>query len=130
MKDRDFMTRDVVRSIEAAIGYAEKKSKLSEIDILQIINREHKKRVEAIDAAKKGRRDELAQNEKKERDIIEEILPKGPTQEEIEKEIKEVISTHNPPYEIGRIIGQVIHNFKGKANGGIIANEVNRILNG
>ena len=86
--------------------------------VLDILDKEKKKRLEAIEMYKNGNRQDLAESEKNEVDIISAYLPKEISNEELEKEIENILSTidqENRNFNFA--IKIVIPRLKGKADG-------------
>lgn len=97
----------------------EKLSKLTEEEILEAVNREAKKRKEAIGEFRKGNREDLASKEERELKIIEKYLPEQLSEDEIKKEMEKVISEAKPsgPQDFGKIMSLLMAKLKGRADG-------------
>ncbi|MBI2514591.1 GatB/YqeY domain-containing protein [Candidatus Wolfebacteria bacterium] len=114
-----------LRLISASIHNREieKRSKtgdrvLTDEEILEVLNREAKKRKEAIEIYLKNGRGDLAQGETEELGMIEVYLPRQLTEEELGEFISEVIiSLGSNPKDFGRIMGEVMKLAKGRADG-------------
>ncbi len=96
--------------------------KLKDDEVLTLIRRSVKQRKEASEQFKKGNRDDLAKNEDEERIILEKYLPKMMKKSDIEKivvsKIEEMGITDKSA--IGKLIGAVMSELKGKADGSIV----------
>lgn len=94
MKTKNVVRKNVVQMIRAAILQVEKDGgkELSEDDILTIMAKEAKKRRDSLADYEKSGRDDLIAQIKEEVSIIEEYLPKALTEEELEKEIREIVA--------------------------------------
>jgi len=107
----------------------EKRRELKEEEINEIIFREIKKREEAMVLYEKGKRDDLAKKEREEIEILKKYLPKMLSEEEIseivEKTINELSAT---PKDFGKIMGIVMTQVKGKADGQTVAGIVKQKL--
>ncbi len=103
---------------------------LSEEQIIEVISSEVKKRKDSIVFYKKGGRKELAEKEKEEIKILEKYLPEQMSEEKLEKEIKEIISSLGEvsAKDFGRVMGAVMPKFKGKADGSAVTAIVKKIL--
>jgi hypothetical protein len=119
----------VLRFILSQINYAEidKKQKLTDQDIILLMQKEMKKRLEAIEMFKKSNRTDIVMDEENQVDIIKEFLPKQLSEDEIEKIIEKVISIDENA-NMGMIIRKVMEETKGKADGKIIAEIVKQKL--
>ena len=85
MKARDAERRDALRLILNALKSSEKELQrpLSEDEELQVLRRERKRRLEAAEAFRTGGREEQAQSEEREREILEEFMPEPLSDDEI-----------------------------------------------
>lgn len=127
LKERNSDRLRVLRFILSQIKYKEidKSSDLTDEEIVTLLLSEVKKRREAITLFKKGNRQDLVDREEKDIKVIKEYLPPPLSEEElkaiIDKTIKSVENNANP----GKIIGQVLNQVKGRADGTTIARLVN-----
>ena len=95
MKAGDPVLLNTIRSIRAQIIELSKRGTGSEItpeDETSILLGAAKKRKEAIEMYEKGKRQDLADQEKRELEIINGYLPKPLTREEAEKIIQKIIA--------------------------------------
>lgn len=106
MKEKEVLKVSVYRSLKADIETAEKNG---QVDAMTIISKAAKKRSDSIDQYVKAGRQDLADIEKKEFDIISELLPKEPTDEEIISCIRECCG--NISMKMGDIIKYIKHNY-------------------
>jgi uncharacterized protein YqeY len=81
-----------------------------------------KKRKDAIDIYVANNRNELADKEKTELEIINEYLPKQLTKEEIEARVGEVIASVGAtgPADTNKVIPVLMKELKGKADGKLV----------
>ncbi len=94
MLARQTVRTGTLRMLKAALGYAqiEKKTEtLPDADVMAVIQREAKKRRDAMDEFEKGGRAEMAANEKAELEVLSEFLPKALSAEELESLVRGVI---------------------------------------
>ena len=105
---------------------------LKEEDILNILLSEIKKRKEAAEIYEKGERLDLAEKEKNELKIIQEYLPKPLSGEELEKIITQVIKETGAAFQkdFGRVMGEVMKQVKGKAEGLEVSRLIKEKLSG
>ena len=94
MRDGDASRRDALRLILASLQGAEKELQrpLTEDEELQVLQRERKKRVEAADAFRKAGREEQADKEEAELDVLEEFMPEPLSEDELEEIVDNVIA--------------------------------------
>ncbi|WP_018962850.1 GatB/YqeY domain-containing protein [Coprothermobacter platensis] len=124
MKARDTLRLEVVRSVLTAVKNIEvqKMKTADDEDVLQAIRQEVKKRREAIELYEKAGRNELAQKEQAELEVLEAYLPKMMSDEEVRNVIKAHIVQMQPKdiKERGKIMGSVMQELKGKAEGALV----------
>ena len=91
MKSKDVLRSSVLSFLRAEmmnVALAKKKSGLDDNDCLSVIRKQVKARQDSIEQFTKGNRQELAQKESKELEILKSYLPEEISEEEIKK-IKE-----------------------------------------
>ena len=128
MKTKDKETLAVLRMIKTAVQAAEidKKEELNGEEELTILAREAKQRRESLAEFVKAGRDELVAKTEAEIEIVERYLPKQLSVEEV----KEVIATvaekigATTQKEFGKLMGAVMQELKGKADGNVIKEQV------
>ena len=128
MKTKDKETLAVLRMIKTAVQAAEidKKEELNAEEELTILAREAKQRRESLAEFVKAGRDELVAKTETEIEIVERYLPKQLSVEEV----KEVIATvaekigATTQKEFGKLMGAVMQELKGKADGNVIKEQV------
>ena len=128
LKAKDKETLAVLRMIKTAVQAAEidKKEELNAEEELTILAREAKQRRESLAEFVKAGRDELVAKTEAEIEIVERYLPKQLSVEEV----KEVIATvaekigATTQKEFGKLMGAVMQELKGKADGNVIKEQV------
>jgi uncharacterized protein YqeY len=118
---RDGDRRDALSLVLNALRAAQKElaRELSDDEELQVLQRERKRRLEAADAFRAGGREEQAENEEFELDVLEEFMPEPLSEEEIEEIIDDVISEVGATSirDLGRVMAGVMHKVSGRADG-------------
>ena len=102
-------------------------------EVLAIIRRGAKQRRESIDQFAKGGREDLVAREREELAILEALLPAEMPREEVEKFVKEKLAAMGAdasPIKAGVIIGTLMKDLKGKANGAVVKEVVEGLLKG
>lgn len=133
MRAKDAERKMVLRGALAAIKQAEVDiGEQKEEDILAIVQKEYKGRKESIADAEKAERPDLIEAAKSEMTILEEFLPKGLTEEEVEAIVKEVIAQvgASSMADMGKVMGAVMPHTKGRADGGMVNQIVRKLLAG
>lgn len=108
----------------------EKESQLTDEEIIEVIFSEIKKRKEAIAQFEKGKREDLVEKEKKEMGILIKYLPEQISEEEIKKLAKETIEKirAKSTKDLGKVMGQLMPQVKGKAEGSLVSKIVTELL--
>lgn len=135
MRAGDSGRRDTLRLIDSAIKNIEIEKKkreegLNDEEVLEVIGRAVKQRNESIRQFIEGGREDLAENEKKELEIIMPYLPVQLSPEEIKAVVIETIAAVGAtgPSDLGKVIGQVMAKMKGKADGNVVREIIKQIL--
>ncbi len=133
MRAGDNETRDALRMLLAAIKQVEKDTQqdtLKEADVLAIVNKQAKQRRESIAEYEKAGRADLAAVEITELAIIERYLPQQMSREEISALVAKVIAEVgvNGPKDKGKVMGSLMPQVKGKADGRLVNEVVTELL--
>lgn len=136
IKARDDVRSSTLRMVLTAITNAEVSGKeareLSDDDVLTVLSSEAKKRREAATAFTDGDRPEMAAKETEEAAILAEYLPTPLTEAEITEIVAAAIEQTGAAEEgmraMGKVMGVVTPQTKGRADGGVLAAEVRRQL--
>jgi len=125
----------VLRGLKNSILYAEvaankRDNGLSNVEILDVLGKEVKKRQESADLYKQGGSQEKAQIEQSEKEIIEQYLPKQLSDEELRSITEEVIKSFGTvtKQQMGQVIGKVKSQVGATADGARIAKIVGESL--
>ncbi|MDD3678828.1 MAG: GatB/YqeY domain-containing protein [Patescibacteria group bacterium] len=121
LKNQNTEVLSLFRMLKSAIKNAEieKRAELEDADVIRVLEREAKQRRDSIEQYRAGNREDLANHEQSELEIIEEFLPQKMTEEEIRAEVKDIISK-NSDQDFGRIMGAVMFRLSGKADGSLV----------
>lgn len=97
----------------------EKIKQINEEEFDSIVKKQIKEREEAIEDFTRGNREDLAEEEKRELEILKEFARPELSDEEIEKVLSDKIKEMglSSSKEIGKLMGAVMKEFKGKASG-------------
>ena len=91
---------------------------VTDTDVVDVIRGGIKKRRESVEAYEKANRPELAKKEKDEVALLEKYLPPEASADEIRAAVKTAIA--GGANNVGAVMGKVMPQFKGKADGGVI----------
>jgi uncharacterized protein len=129
---RDEGRRDALSLVLNALQGAKKElqRELSDDEELQVLQRERKRRVEAAEAFRAAGREEQADDEEYELEILEEFMPEPMSEEEIEEIIDDVISEVGATSirDLGRVMAGVMHQVSGRADGSTVSQLVKEKL--
>lgn len=132
MKNKDTERRNTIRLLQSAIKQVEvdERRELSDEDVVDILQKEAKKRRESIDELNSAGRNEQAAAEEAELDIIIEFLPAQLSQEEIEAMARDAIAKTgaSSPKEMGKVMGMLAPQTKGRADGKLVSTIVRELL--
>lgn len=96
----------------------ELKRDLTDEDVVEVIRRGIKKRRESIEMYEKGGRAELAEKERTEVGMLEKYLPAQANPDDIRVAVRAAIAAGAT--NVGAVMGKVMPQFKGKADGSVI----------
>jgi uncharacterized protein YqeY len=91
---------------------------LTDDDVIDVVRKGIKRRRESIDMYDKGNRPELADKERAEAAALEKFLPAGVSEDELRAAVRTAIA--GGATTIGAVMGKVLPQFKGRAEGGTI----------
>ena len=131
-KNRDRLR--ALRAIKSGILLAETEKgadgELSDDAEMKILQKAAKQRKDSLEVYQQQGREDLASVEKQELEVIEEFLPKQLSEEEIEKEVQQVISDlgASGPQDMGKVMGTATKKLAGKADGKVISALAKKLL--
>jgi len=132
MRARDAERRDALRLILHALKSSEKELQrpLSEEEELQVLQRERKRRVEAAEAFRTGGREEQAEAEERELDVLEEFMPEPLSEDELEEIVDDAIAENGATSmrDFGRVMADVMPQVSGRADGSVVSQLVKEKL--
>jgi uncharacterized protein len=134
MLSKDSEKLEALRAIKAALLLEKTKEgstgEIPETVELSLLQKLVKQRKESAAIYTSGNRADLAEKELFEASIIEQYLPKQISEEELERKIKEIITTNNATSikDMGRIMGIATKELAGKADGKRVSELVKKLL--
>ena len=136
MNARDQVRSSTLRMVLAAVANAEVAGKtareLSDEEVVTVLGAEAKKRREAAAAFDDGGREESAAKERAEAEVIAVYLPEQLDDAEIERIVAAAVESTGAAGEgmkaMGKVMGVVQPQVKGRADGAAVAAEVRRQL--
>lgn len=134
MKARDKVRLETLRNIKKVFLEAKTApgadDKLPDDKALKLLQKLAKQGRESAETFTKAGRQELADEELAQVNVIEEYLPKPLNDDEIEAKVKEVIAQTGASgmKDMGKVMGMASKQMAGRAEGGKIAAVVRRLL--
>jgi len=133
MLAKDAERLGTVRLLKSALGYFQiekKNDQLSDADVIGIVQKEIKKRHDAIEQYTAGGRPELAEKEKRELAVLSTFLPKPLSSEELDQLVRATIQDLGATgkKDMGPVIKAVQAKAAGRADGKSISAVVGKLL--
>ena len=133
MKNQDKLRLSVLRMVKGAIQLEEinKKSELSDDDVIGVLSKQIKTRKESIAEFEKGNRNDLIEQTNMEIAILNEYMPAQLSDDEVDKIINDAFNKVNPTSQsdMGKIMGMITPLLKGKADMSSVSKKVKEKLN-
>ena len=132
MKNKDTLKKDTITMLRAAILQVEKDSQktLNDDEICAIVAKEVKKRKESVKEYEDAGREDIAENLKKEIEILSKYLPEQLTEEEIRKMVEDAVKESGAasPRDMGKVMSILRPKTAGKADGKLVSDIVKEKL--
>jgi uncharacterized protein YqeY len=133
MKAREKEKLEALRAIKSALLLEATKggdSNVSDEAGLKILQKLQKQRMDAYQIYVEQNRADLADDEKRQADVIAAYLPQQMTREELEPEIESIVDEVGASgmKDMGKVMGMASKKFAGKAPGKLIADTVKDVL--
>ncbi len=135
MKSGQAKRRDTLRLLDSAVKNMEiekqkRETGLSDEEVLEVIGRAVKQRQDSIRQFIDGGREDLAELEKEELEILMPYLPAQLSEQEMEAIVEEVIASSGATSvgDLGKVMGQAMAKMKGKADGTVVRELAKKIL--
>jgi|TARA_B100001057_G_scaffold189336_1_gene190164 uncharacterized protein YqeY len=133
MKAGDKFRTTVLRMVLSEIQKIEieEKSDLDELQITSILEKMIKQRNDAIVQFEQAQRQELADKEKQEIEMIKEFLPEQMSEQEVSELVSKIVSELDAQdmKDMGKVMGALKPLIAGKADAGIVSQLVKKALN-
>ena len=129
-KERDKLT--TIRMIKASIQNEEikKGAELNDEEILAILSREKKQRLESFTEFEKAGREDLTEKLTAELEVVEKYLPEQLSHEDVRTIVKETIAEVGAEsmQDMGTVMSNVMPKLQGRADGGQVNAMVRELL--
>ncbi|MEK6477611.1 GatB/YqeY domain-containing protein [Catalinimonas sp. 4WD22] len=132
-KDQDALR--TLRSIKSMILLAETEKggskELTEADEMKLLTKAAKQRKESLDTFAAQGREDLANKEKTELEIIERYLPQQMSEQELTQALQKIIAEEGASgmQDMGKVMGRATQELAGRADGKQISQTVKQLLN-
>ena len=132
MLDKDNFVRDTLRLFIAEVQRFEidNKEEVDDAKAVQIINKMIKQRNDSISQFRDGGRDDLADKEQSEVDVLSKYKPEQLSEEDVKVKVKEAIAEVNASSmaDMGKVMGILKSTLAGTADMGMVSNIVKNEL--
>ncbi|HEV2339456.1 MAG TPA: GatB/YqeY domain-containing protein [Patescibacteria group bacterium] len=135
MLAKDTLKTSVLRMLLSAITYYEIQKggagyEASDDDVLSVIDKQVKQRKDSIESFEKANRQDLADKEKKEMELLQVYLPTQMSEDAIKKLVEDAIAKTNASsqQDMGKVMGVLMPQVKGKADGSLVSKIVKENL--
>lgn len=135
MLDRNSLKVETLRMLISEVKNSQiqkGEEKLSDQDVVSIVRKEVKKRNEAAESFKSAGREEQAQKELEEAEILKTYLPQELSDEELTKIVEDTIKElgATTPADMGKVIGSILAKTQGQVDGSRVSMVVKERLVG
>ena len=122
--------RERVGALRLVLSELQKAEKDGEADELAVLRRERKRRREAAEAYRGAAREDLAETEDFEAQVIEQYLPAELSDAELDELVQRAVaeSGASSPRDMGQVIKHVMAAADGRANGRRVSTKVKAVL--
>ena len=105
---------------------------LTDEDVVDVLSKQMKQRRESIEHFKAAGRDSMVQVEEEESAIIAEFLPQPLSEDELRELVSAAIAETGAtsPAELGKVMGRLAPQVKGRADGKVVSDMVRAQLGG
>lgn len=123
-----------LRAIKSAILLAKtadgKQGEITEEDEIKLLQKLAKQRKDSLEVFVAQQREDLAQKEREELEVIEKFLPKQMSEAELKETLTSIVAElgASGPGDMGKVMGAATKQLAGKADGKMISALVKEIL--
>jgi len=133
MKNKDTLKSAALSFLRAAminVAIEKKKKNLDDNEVITVVKKQIKQHQDSIEQFQKGARQDLADKETKEMEILKSYLPLELSSEEIKKIIKEavVLTGASTMKDMGKVMKEVTAKVSGRADGKVVSDLVKERL--
>ncbi|WP_225743960.1 GatB/YqeY domain-containing protein [Marinilactibacillus sp. Marseille-P9653] len=129
-KDRESLT--TIRMLKSALQNEQinKGEELTDDEELTVLAREKKQRLESLHEFQEADRKDLVEKLEKELSIVDRYLPEQLTEEEISQIVQDAVvqTGADSMKDMGKVMGAILPQVKGKADGSLVSSLVKKEL--
>ncbi len=136
MLARDVTKTSVLRMLISALGYYEIQKggagyEATDEDVMAVIQKDVKQRRDSVEQFKAANRPELVEKEEKELAIVQKYVPEQMGEDEVKSLVQKAIEQTGAasPSDMGKVMGALMPQTKGKADGSLVSRLVKEALN-
>lgn len=132
MRQGDALRRTTIRFVLSAIHNDEiaRQKDLDEDGVIQVLTKQAQQRRDSIEAFQDANRQDLADKEQAELEIIAAYLPERMTEDEVREVVRQVLSDSGAsgPQDMSKVMGRLMPKVRGRADGKMVSTMVNEML--
>ena len=130
IKNAEINKRSKVGKTEEGLEKLGELSMLGDEEVIGVLASQIKQRRDSIAEFEKGNRQDLADKEKKEIEILMHYMPAQMSEEEVRKVVASAIAKTgaSSPKDMGKVMGAIMKDVKGKADGTLVSKIVKEML--
>lgn len=131
-KAKDICRADILKMAMASIKNQEVEIQrnLDDDEVIAVLRKESKKIADSIEQFKRMGRDDLLEKEQYQFEVLESYLPQLMSRDDIEAVVEKKVADLgvSSVTEMGKVMGVVMNELKGKADGGLVKDIVQKVL--
>lgn len=131
-KAKDIGRADILKMAMASIKNQEVEIQrdLDDDEVIAVLRKESKKIADSIEQFKRMGRDDLLEKEQYQFEVLESYLPQLMSRDDIEAVVEKKVADLGVSNvtEMGKVMGVVMNELKGKADGGLVKDIVQKVL--
>jgi len=133
MKNKDALKSSVLNFLRAEminVAIAKKRKNLEDSDCISVIRKQIKQRQDSIEQFKQGNRQDLAEKEARELEVLKPYLPQELSSKELESLVDQAITSSGAQglKDMGKVMKEVNLKVAGRADGKLVSDTVRRKL--
>ena len=122
--------RERVGTLRLVVSELQKAAKGGDSDEIAVLQRERKRRLESAEAFREAGRDDLADAEEREAELIDEYLPEQLSDDDLRAIVGDVVAETGAasPKDMGKVMSAAMPKVKGRADGKRVSAIVKELL--